>query len=88
MNDQVRGAIDELFDDWLADPMFEAFRETLAAEIYKIQADTLESAPNWDTVCFNRGWCSALAYIRNMREMRENEKRAADGDFDASTENI
>ena len=73
---------DEQFDNWLADPMFEVLKAELEAEIYQRQCDTLETAANWDVVMFNRGWCSALAYIRQLREVRENLTRNVEGQFD------
>jgi len=71
------------FDEWLADPSFEVLQRELEAEIYQRQCDTLERAADWDAVMFNRGWCSALAYIRNLREVRENMNKHEQGAFDA-----
>ena len=72
----------ELLYEWLCDPAFELLRRECEAEIYNRQADTLEYAKDWDQVMFNRGWCAALAYVRQLREMTENNLRNQDGEFD------
>jgi hypothetical protein len=76
MSNTTKGAVDQAFDNWLADPSYEMLQNECAAEIYSRQATTLESAKNWDEVMFNRGWCSALAFIRNLRDIRLNEEAA------------
>jgi len=70
MEDMTKGAVSqEQIDAWLADPVFKALQNELGREIYQRQADTLETSKNWDEVMFNRGWCSALAYIANLRQV-------------------
>ena len=73
MSNIAKGAVDQAFDEWLADPSFETLQKECAAEIYNRQCDTLETVKSWDEVMFNRGWCSALAFIMSLRDQRENE---------------
>jgi hypothetical protein len=71
----------EAIDEWLAHPGYEDFQRECHAEIYQKQSDILESARSWDEVMFARGWCAALSYVSNLRDIRENALKAERGDF-------
>lgn len=49
-------------------PEWETLMLELKKEIYQAQANLLQNAQTWDAVVFQKGWCSALAYIINTRE--------------------
>lgn len=72
----------DIIDDWLAHPGYEEFQKECLAEVYQKQADILETASSWDEVMFARGWCAALSYMANLRNIRENAARAELGDFE------
>ena len=84
----MRPIDEEKLIDWLGEAGFEELQTVIAAEIYDRQATTLEDAPNWDTVVFNRGWCSALAYVSNLRNVYENIKKNDEGEFEDGDQTV
>lgn len=50
-----------------ADPAWADIVKDIKAEIYQIQAGSLE-ATNWDAVCEARGYAKGLARIVNLRD--------------------
>lgn len=68
MNEQDKQYLDKLLT-LTGTPEWKALCEELSKEIYQHQCNILESAQNWDQVVFTKGWCAALAYIINTRDL-------------------
>lgn len=49
--------------------------EEAKKEIYQIQADALE-AKSWDTVCYLKGKAEQLAYLVNLEEISDMQRKS------------
>lgn len=68
MNEQDKEYLDQLLS-LTGTSEWKALCEELGKEIYQHQSNLLENAQNWDQVVFTKGWCAALAYIINTRDL-------------------
>lgn len=73
MNSKMRAEAEkaERLSNYLSAHEWDEIKEELKKEIYQTQANLLDSAKDWDSVCRAQGYCQALAMIINLREIQQ-----------------